>query len=141
MSLELEVLETSFDALAPRGDELVEIFYRRLFDAAPGVQPLFAGANMREQRTKLLATLVLLRKSLRDLDAIAPKLRTLGATHVAYGARPEHYPVVANVMLDSMAELAGETWTAQVAAAWRDALNLVAGVMIDGATDAERLAA
>jgi len=141
MSLELDVLETSFDALAPRGEELVEIFYRRLFDAAPAVQPLFAGADMREQRTKLLATLVLLRKSLRNLEGIAPKLRTLGAQHVAYGARPEHYPVVASVMLDSMAELAGDIWTPQIAAAWGQALNLVAGVMIDGAAEAERLAA
>jgi hypothetical protein len=45
----------------------------------------------------LLGALVLLRKSLRDLDAIAPKLRELGARHVAYGARPEHYPVVGGI--------------------------------------------
>ena len=96
---------------------------------------------MLNQRTKLLATLVLLRKSLRDLKEIAPRLRSLGALHVAYGARPEHYPVVANVMLASMAELAGDAWTPQVAAAWSHALNFVAGVMLDGAAEAERLAA
>lgn len=139
--LPIQILEESFDLLAPRGEELVEIFYRRLFEAAPEVRPLFAGADPRNQRTKLLATLVLLRKSLRDLNAIAPKLRTLGALHVAYGARPEHYPVVADVMLESMAELAGEAWTLPVAAAWRQALNYVAGVMLDGATEAERAAA
>jgi hemoglobin-like flavoprotein len=141
MTLEVEILETSFDTLAPRGEELVEVFYRRLFAAAPEVEPLFAGADMLNQRTKLLATLVLLRKSLHDLKGIAPRLRTLGALHVAYGARAEHYSVVANVLLDSMAELAGEAWTPQVAAAWRRALNFVAGVMLDGATEAERLAA
>jgi nitric oxide dioxygenase len=65
----------------------------------------------------------------------------LGAQHVAYGARPEHYPIVASVMLASMAELAGDVWTPQIAAAWGQALNLVAGVMIDGAAEAERLAA
>lgn len=139
--LPIQILEESFDLLAPRGEELVEIFYRGLFEAAPAVRPLFAGADPRNQRTKLLATLVLLRKSLRDLNAIAPKLRTLGALHVAYGARPEHYPVVADVMLESMAELAGEAWTLPVAAAWRQALNYVAGVMLDGATEAERAAA
>jgi hypothetical protein len=31
----------------------------------------------------LAVTLVLLRKSLRDLDAVVPKLRELGARHVA----------------------------------------------------------
>ena len=45
MTLEVEILETSFDALAPRADELVDIFYRRLFEAAPEVEPMFEGAE------------------------------------------------------------------------------------------------
>jgi hypothetical protein len=36
----------------------------------------------------LLAALVLVRRSLRDLDTIAPTLRRLGARHVAYGGGP-----------------------------------------------------
>jgi hemoglobin-like flavoprotein len=141
MSADTAVLEASFDLLAPRGDELVERFYERLFEAAPEVRPLFAGADLVNQRTKLLATLVLLRKSLRDLPAIAPRLRTLGALHVAYGARPDYYPVVAEAMLGAMAEVAGPAWTLPVAAAWTRALNFVAGVMLDGAAEAERAAA
>jgi len=85
----------------------------------------------------LLATLVLLRKSLRDLEAITPKLRQLGARHVAYGALPEHYPVVAEVMLDSMAEIAGEAWTPEIAEAWAGALGLVAAAMLEGAEEAQ----
>jgi hemoglobin-like flavoprotein len=85
----------------------------------------------------LLATLVLLRKSLRDLEAIAPKLRQLGARHVAYGALPEHYPVVAEVMLASMAEIARDAWTDDVDAAWAAALGLVATAMLEGAAEAE----
>jgi hemoglobin-like flavoprotein len=41
MSLDLDALETSFDLVAPRGDELMNIFYARLFVAAPGVRTLF----------------------------------------------------------------------------------------------------
>jgi globin len=55
----------------------------------------------------LLGALVLLRKSLGDLDAIAPKLRELGVRHVAYGAQPEHYPVVGAALIASMAKVAG----------------------------------
>src|SRR5207248_4417713 len=97
MTLNLEALETSFDLVAPRGDELMDVFYARLFATAPAVKPLFARADLKKQKTMLLGTLVLLRKSLRDLDAIVPKLHELGARHVAYGARPEHYPVVGGV--------------------------------------------
>jgi hemoglobin-like flavoprotein len=98
MSLDLEALETSFDLIAPRGDELMDVFYARLFAAAPSVRPLFP-EDMARQKTMLLGALVLLRKSLRDLDAIVPKLRALGARHVGYGAVPEHYPVVGEVLI------------------------------------------
>jgi methyl-accepting chemotaxis protein len=137
MKLDLNTLETSFDLIAPRGEELVDVFYSRLFKAAPAVEPLFAQTDLRKQKAMLLATLVLLRKSLRDLEAITPKLRQLGARHVGYGARPEHYPVVAAVMLDSMAEIAGEAWTPEVAAAWGGALALVGTAMLEGAADAQ----
>jgi hemoglobin-like flavoprotein len=86
MQLELTALEQSFDLIAPRGDELMDRFYTGLFAAAPAVRPLFAGTDMRRQKAMLLSALVLLRKSLRDLDAIIPTLGALGARHAAYGA-------------------------------------------------------
>jgi methyl-accepting chemotaxis protein len=132
MALDLDSLETSFDLLAPRGDELVDTFYARLFAAAPAVEPLFARTDMAHQKTMLLATLVLLRKSLRDLGAVVPKLQELGRRHVDYGARPEHYPVVGEVLIDSMAEVAGPQWRPEYARAWADALAVVAGVMVEG---------
>jgi len=91
MDLNISALETSFDQIAGRGDEPMDVFYARLFTVAPGVKPLFAGTDLRRQKGMLLAALVLLRKSLRDLESVAPKLRDLGARHVQYGAQPEHY--------------------------------------------------
>ena len=135
MSLDLELLETSFDLLAPRGDELMDEFYERLFAAAPEVRPLFPN-DMRRQKTMLLGALVLLRKSLRNLDAIVPKLRELGARHVAYGTVPEHYPIVGGALLGAMAQLAGEQWTPEIEAAWAGAFEVVAGEMMRGATEA-----
>lgn len=133
MSLNLEALETSFDLVAPRGDELMDVFYARLFAAAPAVEPLFAGTDLRRQKTMLLGALVLLRKSLRNLDGIVPTLRELGAKHVAYGAVPAHYPVVGAVLLASMAEVAGEAWTQEFQTAWSEAYGVVAGAMLEGA--------
>jgi len=136
MNLNLNALEESFDAIAPRGDELVDEFYGRLFHAAPAVVPLFAHTDMKRQKAMLLGTLVLLRKSLRNLDAIVPKLHELGARHVAYGAQPEHYPVVGEVLIASMAAVAGPAWTAEYERAWTEAFSVVAGAMIAGAESA-----
>ena len=140
MSVDLEALETSFDLLAPRGGELMDEFYARLFAAAPAVRPLFP-TDMKKQKAMLLAALVLLRKSLRDLDAIVPTLRKMGARHVAYGARPEHYPLVGATLIASMAALAGDGWKQEYETAWAAAFDIVAGAMIAGAQEAELSAA
>jgi methyl-accepting chemotaxis protein len=137
MSLQVELLEASFDLIAPDGDRLMDTFYARLFAAAPAVQPLFAGTDLRRQKAMLLSTLVLLRKSLRDLDRIVPALRALGARHVGYGAEPAHYAVVGKVLIASMAEVAGGAWRPEHEAAWADAFGVVAGVMLEGAAAAE----
>ncbi len=136
MSLDLQALETSFDLVAPRGDELMDEFYSRLFAAAPAVRPLFPD-DMQRQKTMLLGALVLLRKSLRNLDAIVPKLRELGARHVAYGAKPEHYPVVGTVLIAAMAAVAGDEWKPEHEAAWGAAFEIVAATMIEGAAAVE----
>lgn len=138
MDLDLDALETSFDFVAPRGDELMDEFYARLFDAAPAVIPLFARTDLRRQKTMLLGTLVLLRKSLRDLDAIVPSLRKLGARHVGYGARPEHYPVVGEALIAAMAAVAGPAWLPQYETAWREAFTIIAAAMLEGAEAATR---
>jgi hemoglobin-like flavoprotein len=70
VNLDLEALETSFDLVAPRGDELMDVFYAKLFETAPAVKPLFARTDLKKQKAMLLGTLVLLRKSLRDLDSV-----------------------------------------------------------------------
>ncbi len=38
--MDLHAPETSFDLVAPRGEELIDEFYVRLFEAAPAVMPL-----------------------------------------------------------------------------------------------------
>jgi hemoglobin-like flavoprotein len=140
MNLNLDALETSFDHIAPRGDELMDVFYTRLFAVAPSVKPLFAGTDLKRQKAMLLAALVLLRRSLRDLDSMTPALRELGARHVRYGALPQHYPVVGEVLISSMAQVAGEAWTPEYELAWTEAFTIVAGAMLEGAESAEAAA-
>jgi hemoglobin-like flavoprotein len=140
MDLNISALETSFDHIASRGDELMDVFYARLFAVAPSVKPLFRGTDLKRQKGMLLAALVLLRKSLRDLDSVTPKLRDLGARHVRYGAQPEHYPVVGEVLITSMAEIAGAAWSVEYERAWTEAFAVVAGAMLDGANRFESVA-
>jgi methyl-accepting chemotaxis protein len=137
MALEVETLEESFDLVAPQGEELMTKFYDRLFEVAPAVKPLFANVDMVRQRQALLNMLVVLRESLRDLDDIVPDLEALGARHAAeYGAEAGHYPVVGQVLLESMAEVGGAAWKPEYTAAWQEAYGVVQDVMLSGAAAA-----
>jgi len=133
VTLDVETLEESFDLVAPSGDELMRTFYDRLFETAPAVKPLFEKVDMDRQRQALLNMLVVLRESLRDLDDIAPDLEELGARHATFGARPEHYPVVGQVLIGAMSEVAGDAWKPEYTAAWEEAYGVVKDVMLSGA--------
>jgi hemoglobin-like flavoprotein len=137
LGMDLNALETSFDLVAPRGDELIELFYSRLFETAPAVQPLFAHADMARQRQMLLAALVLLRRSLRNLDAVVPTLRQLGARHIEYGAEEAHYAVVGSTLIGAMAEIGGADWRDAYTEAWTEAFTVVATTMLEGAAEAQ----
>jgi methyl-accepting chemotaxis protein len=137
MAVDVETLEESFDLVAPQGEELVRKFYDNLFEVAPSVQPLFAKVDMERQRQALLNMLIVVRESLRDLDDIVPDLQDLGARHVGYGAKPEHYPVVGEVMIQTMAEIARDAWKPEYTAAWKDAYQVIQDVMLSG--DAARV--
>jgi hemoglobin-like flavoprotein len=55
---------------------------------------------------------------------------------VAYGARPEHYPVVGSVLIASMAAIAGDEWKPEYESAWSAAFEIVAATMLEGAAEA-----
>ena len=111
-------------------------FYAAPVTAAPAVKPVFATTDLKPANTMLLGTLVLLRKSLRNLVDFVPKLRELGARHVVVGARPAHYPVVGEVLIASMAQIAGASWTSEYERAWT-AFAVVAEAMLEGARSVE----
>ena len=136
MAIEVETLEESFDLVAHQGDELIRTFYDRLFETAPAVKPLFEKVDMDRQRQALLNMLLVLRESLHDLDDIVPDLEDLGERHVEYGAESAHYPVVGEVLIGAMAEVAGDRWKPEYTAAWQEAYGVVQNVMISGATKA-----
>ena len=138
MALDVEILEESFDLVAPQADELVKRFYERLFEAAPAVQPLFAKVDMDGQRQALLNMLLVLRESLHDLEDVVPDLEALGARHVEYGALPEHYPVVGGVLIATMTEIAGDAWKPEYTDAWHEAYGVIQEVMLSGAAAAAR---
>ncbi len=126
----VDLLETSFALLSPCGGELVSRFYDTLFVRHPELISLFSETDRDAQRSKLLAALQLVVNSLRHPATLDKALRALGVRHFRYGARPEHYSMVIEVLMEVMAEMAGRQWTPEVQQAWQGALDYVTQSML-----------
>ena len=129
---QISLVRSSFAQVEPIAEQAAAIFYDRLFELAPQVRALFKG-DMKEQGRKLMAMLRTITLKLDDLDTLVPAAQGLARRHVAYGAKPEHYAVVGQALLDTLAKGLGDAFTPEVREAWTTAYGLLSKVMIDAA--------
>src|SRR5262249_59722860 len=70
-SEQVKAIQDSFAKVAPISEQAAEIFYGRLFEIAPAMEPLFRG-DMKEQGKKLMAMLTVVIGGLRHLETGVP---------------------------------------------------------------------
>jgi hemoglobin-like flavoprotein/uncharacterized protein YjbI with pentapeptide repeats len=130
MSLNIELLEQSFERIKPFADDFVASFYANLFAAHPEVRPLFANTEMEKQQKKLLNSLVLVVENLRHPEVLGEVLNGLGARHVGYGALAQYYPAVGQALLLTFEQYLEDDWTPEHKKAWTDAYGAIAAQML-----------
>ncbi|MBL8877521.1 MAG: hypothetical protein JNG88_00250 [Phycisphaerales bacterium] len=133
----IQQIETSFNLLAPRGEELVQRFYGLLFARNPQVRGMFP-EDLTHQKKKLLASIVLVVQNIRTPEKLMQPLREMGARHAGYGVQNAHYAIVRDTLLEVMGEMAGPAWNTNLAHTWTEALNTVATIMQEGAAAATK---
>lgn len=123
-----------YQMAADKLDSIVEDFYAQLFSQYPEVQPLFARSDPAAQGSKLQSAVQLLVDHLHQPEKLQQVLQDLGKRHQAYGARPEHYPLVVELLLASFKQHLGRRWTRAINTAWQTLLD-VASVEMCAAYD------
>lgn len=126
-----ELVQTSFELVAARKEEAAALFYRKLFEIAPEVRPLFAKTDIRVQGEMLMNMLATAVRGLDRLDELKPALADLGRRHAAYGAQIPHYAVVEACLLHTIETMAGAGFNLDVKLAWTAIYNFVAEMMIE----------
>ena len=135
MTVQGELLETSFQEIVLHGEAFVTAFYERLFSRFPDTRALFAATDMFEQRKKLQRSLALIVEHMQHPEELSSMLRELGQRHVTYGIRPEHYPLVGTVLLETFADFLGKHWTQAHHDAWVKGFEAVSSLMVQGAQE------
>ena len=130
------LVRKSFAAVERQADVAALVFYRRLFELAPGVRPLFK-TDIHEQSKKLMEMLAGALNMLERPAELAGELEDLGARHVGYGTRTEHYPIVRQALVDMFAEVMGDGFTPEMRQAWGELYDFIEAAMLRGAAVAQ----
>jgi nitric oxide dioxygenase len=129
---QIALVRESFAKVLPSAELAAEVFYWRLFSVAPDVRSLFP-SDMKTQGRALMGMLAQAVASLDRLDEILPAVEASGRRHMAYGAKPEHYPIVGECLLWTLAATLGDAFTPAVRDAWATTYDALSRTMIGAA--------
>jgi nitric oxide dioxygenase len=132
---QIELVQSSFKQVAAMPETVAELFYGRLFEIAPAVRALFAHSDMKQQGRKLMQMISTAVNSLKNIGAIVPAVKQLGARHVMYGVTNEMYDVVGQALLWTLEQGLGNAFTEEVKDAWTAVYVLLAETAIAGANE------
>lgn len=133
---EVDLLRRSFQAATRDMPDLVDLFYRRLFEIAPETRLLFRG-DMALQGEKLKSTLGMMIAQIQDIAMLHPMLADLARRHVRYDVVPRHYALVGEALLWAVLRTLGDGFDDRIKGVWRAAYQGIAEAMIAAAHDGQ----
>lgn len=129
---QIRIVQETWAKLLPIKDVAAQLFYAKLFELEPSLRNLFPG-DMAGQGQKLMQVMDVTVNGLHRLERIVPAVQALGRRHVGYGVTDQHYDLVAEALLWTLAKGLDTEFTQEVEEAWTDAYNLLATTMREAA--------
>ena len=136
MRVDTRLLHESWALVSDNSEKVASEFYGMLFSRYPHIRALFP-IVMDTQRDRLVNALTYVVLNLDDLETVTTYLRELARDHRKFSVRPEHYPAVGHCIVASMRANARDAWKPEYDAAWLEAYELIATVMIQAAAEDE----
>ena len=109
------------------------VFYQRMFELDPLLRPLFK-TDIELQAAKLMDMLATALSLLEKPDELNETLEELGARHVAYGVKTEHYATVGEALLAMLSSVLGKDFDTPARQAWTALYQVISETMLRGAT-------
>ncbi len=135
---QVSLVQESWTKVLPIAPQAADIFYTTLFEMDPSLKDLFPN-DMAEQGKKLMSMLDTAVKLLNEPEKLIPAVQKLGARHVSYGTKPEHYDTVGAALLKTLAIGLDKEFTPGIKKAWTAVYKTLATTMIEAAEAAEKI--
>ncbi|MEO6548010.1 MAG: globin family protein [Ferruginibacter sp.] len=108
------------------------LFYNRLFEIVPEVEPMFSKTPLAGQSKKLLTMLSYVIAKLDKLEDIMDEVTKLARRHATYGVKDEHYTAVGSALLWTLEQGLGKEWNDELELAWTEVYTVLASAMMAG---------
>lgn len=127
---EIELILKSFElAQSEKPFSAAAALYENLFAREPSFRAMFRD-DLGGQGMKFMSTLKTIVVALRDPEALAAELETLGQSHAAVGVVAVNFEPMGEALIDTFKGILGTDFTAEMETAWRAAYDEIAKEMI-----------
>ncbi len=129
----VRTLKSSAPILREQGLEITQRMYERLFQDEQ-IKSLFNQSHHGEEgmQPRALAGAIHAYADNADrLESLGPMIERIAQKHVALNILPEHYPYVGQAIIGALRDVLGQAATDEVIAAWTEAYEFLADVLIN----------
>jgi hemoglobin-like flavoprotein len=110
-----------------------QLFYNTLFERHPELEKFFHDVDINHQAVFLTMQLSVIGQCYpKALPAVDAYLHILGTKHKRRGIPREAYQPFRDVLLETLGRSFGPVWDDNLAAQWRDALDVATEKMLEG---------
>ena len=111
-----------------------DVFYSKLFSLHPELRAMFP-TSMHQQYVKILDMLSIIVCRLDRLDELTRDIQQLAIRHQGYGVKAEHYDLVGDALLWTLAQGFGKDWSIKLETAWQSCFHHLAHQMINASSE------
>lgn len=127
------IIIESYEQMAVQGPVMARAFYLSFFERYPQMRQLFANTTVDKQAEMLMDALHMTVRAMTPspTNTLKSYLDSLGDRHERrYNITDEHFEPFCEVLLETMAEHLGESWTEAHYDAWDEALQQMSMLMM-----------
>jgi nitric oxide dioxygenase len=125
-----EIVKSTAALIKQDSEKLTSRMYELMFGNYPYAKPLFKNAP-KNQPQILARSIVGYAENIDKLSALEGVLDNIASHHVKTSILPEHYPWVANSLLQAIKDTLGDAATDEVMIAWGEAYWFLANLLIE----------
>jgi nitric oxide dioxygenase len=127
----IDIVKATAPLVAEHAEEITTLFYKTMFINNPEASQFFNKANQSGQQPKALANAIIAYAlNIDNLGALGDAVELIASKHCGLQVLPEHYPIVHDNLLIAVAEVLKPAVTPEIGAAWSEAVNFLANLLI-----------